>query len=199
MLKFNLFLFSFIFIKNLTVQPAAHYLGYLTSQLVWLHCEVLFCLGEHFRAFLIVLSTLWSAGSVLLPLIDCRLPSDLSLGLWPLYPISLPALTLCLVMFTYVRLLPRSWNCLTILILSVSLYSSGFALCCDWNFSCLINKLQMDSSASSDSLQAGRWSVCGTAEVVWKPSFLWQWPSAHLHFLVSCFSFSSWQYPIDCL
>ncbi len=29
--------------------------------------------------------------------------------------------------------------------------------------------------------------------------FLWQWPSAHLHFLVSCFSFSSWQYPIDYL
>ncbi len=28
---------------------------------------------------------------------------------------------------------------------------------------------------------------------------LWQWPSAHLHFLVSCFSFSSWQYPIDSL
>ncbi len=26
----------------------------------------------------------------------------------------------------------------------------------------------------------------------WKPRFLWQWPSAHLHFLVSCFSFSSW-------
>ncbi len=42
-------------------------------------------------------------------------------------------------------------------------------------------------------------SVCGTAEVVWKPRFLWQWPSAHLHFLVSCFSFSSWQYPIDSL
>ncbi len=39
---------------------------------------------------------------------------------------------------------------------------------------------------------ACRWSVCGTAEVVWKPRFLWQWPSAHLHFLVSCFSFSSW-------
>ncbi len=56
-------------------------------------------------------------------------------------------------MFTYVRRLPRSWNCSTILILSVSLYSSGFALCCDWSFSCLINKLQMDSSASSDSLQ----------------------------------------------
>ncbi len=30
-----------------------------------------------------------------------------------------------------------------------------------------------------------------------KPRFLWQWPSAHLHFLVFCFSFSSWQYPID--
>ncbi len=44
---------------------------------------------------------------------------------------------------------------------------------------------------------AWRWSVCGTAEVVWKPRFLWQWPSAHLHFLVSCFSFSSWQYLID--
>ncbi len=35
--------------------------------------------------------------------------------------------------------------------------------------------------------------------VVWKPRFLWQWPSAHLHFLVSCFSFSSWQYPTDSL
>ncbi len=46
---------------------------------------------------------------------------------------------------------------------------------------------------------ARRWSVCGTAEVVWKPKFLWQWPSAHLHFLVSCFSFSSWQYPVDSL
>ncbi len=46
---------------------------------------------------------------------------------------------------------------------------------------------------------AWRWSVCGTAEVVWKPRFLLQWPSAHLHFLVSCFSFSSWQYPIDSL
>ncbi len=46
---------------------------------------------------------------------------------------------------------------------------------------------------------AWRWSVCGTAEVVRKPRFLWQWPSAHLHFLVSCFSFSSWQYPIDSL
>ncbi len=32
-----------------------------------------------------------------------------------------------------------------------------------------------------------------------KPRFLWQWPSAHLHFLVSCFSFSSWQYPINSL
>ncbi len=32
--------------------------------------------------------------------------------------------------------------------------------------------------------------------VGWKPRFLWQWPSAHLHFLVSWFSFSSWQYPI---
>ncbi len=29
-----------------------------------------------------------------------------------------------------------------------------------------------------------------------KPRFLWQWPSAHLHFLVSCFSFSSRQYLI---
>ncbi len=29
---------------------------------------------------------------------------------------------------------------------------------------------------------AWRWSVCGTAEVVWKPRFLWQWPSAHLYF-----------------
>ncbi len=56
-------------------------------------------------------------------------------------------------MFTYVRRLPRSWNCLTILILSVPLYSSGFALYCDWNFSYLINQLQMDPSASSDSLQ----------------------------------------------
>ncbi len=46
---------------------------------------------------------------------------------------------------------------------------------------------------------AWRWSVCGTAEVVWKPRFLWQWPSAHLHFLVSCFSFFSWKYPIDSL
>ncbi len=44
---------------------------------------------------------------------------------------------------------------------------------------------------------AWRWSVCGTPEVVWKPRFLCQWPSAHLHFLVSCFTFSSWQYPID--
>ncbi len=44
---------------------------------------------------------------------------------------------------------------------------------------------------------AWRWSVCGTAEV--EPRFLWQWPSAHLHFLVSCFSFSSWQHPIDSL
>ncbi len=32
-----------------------------------------------------------------------------------------------------------------------------------------------------------------------KPRFLSQWPSAHLHFLVSCFSFSSWQYLIDSL
>ncbi len=29
---------------------------------------------------------------------------------------------------------------------------------------------------------AWMWSVCGTAEVVWKPRSLWQWPSAHLHF-----------------
>ncbi len=29
-----------------------------------------------------------------------------------------------------------------------------------------------------------------------KPRFLWQWPSLHLYFLVSCFSFSSWQYLI---
>ncbi len=42
---------------------------------------------------------------------------------------------------------------------------------------------------------AWRWSVCGTGGGM-KPRFLWQWPSAHLHFLVSCFSFSSWQYPI---
>ncbi len=41
---------------------------------------------------------------------------------------------------------------------------------------------------------AWRWSVCGTAEVVWKPRFLWQWPSAHLH-LFGLF-ISSWQYPI---
>ncbi len=41
-----------------------------------------------------------------------------------------------------------------------------------------------------------QWSVCGTAEVVWKPRFLWQWPSAHLHFLVSCFSFSSDNTPL---
>ncbi len=46
---------------------------------------------------------------------------------------------------------------------------------------------------------AWRWSVCGTAEVVWKPRFLWQWPTSHLNVLVSCFSFSSWQYPIDSL
>ncbi len=39
------------------------------------------------------------------------------------------------------------------------------------------------------------WHCCGGM----KPRFLWQWPSAHLHFLVSCFSFSSWQYPIDSL
>ncbi len=32
------------------------------------------------------------------------------------------------------------------------------------------------------------WSVCGTAEVVWKPRFLWQWPSAHLHRWVWCLS-----------
>ncbi len=38
---------------------------------------------------------------------------------------------------------------------------------------------------------AWRWSVCGTAEVVWKPRFLWQWPSAHLHFLVSFLIFLS--------
>ncbi len=46
---------------------------------------------------------------------------------------------------------------------------------------------------------AWRWSVCGTAEVVWKPRFLWQWPSAHLHCWVWCLSSSSWQYPIDSL
>ncbi len=34
---------------------------------------------------------------------------------------------------------------------------------------------------------AWRWSVCGTAEVVWKPRFLWPWPSAHLHFLFLIF------------
>ncbi len=32
-----------------------------------------------------------------------------------------------------------------------------------------------------------------------KPRFLWLWPSAHLNFLVSCFSFSSWQYSRDSL
>ncbi len=32
-----------------------------------------------------------------------------------------------------------------------------------------------------------RWSVCGTAEVVWKPRFLWQWHSAHLHFFCLLF------------
>ncbi len=36
---------------------------------------------------------------------------------------------------------------------------------------------------------AWRWSVCGTAEVVWKPRFLWQWPSAHLHCWVWCLIF----------
>ncbi len=46
---------------------------------------------------------------------------------------------------------------------------------------------------------AWRWSVCGTAEVVWKPRFLWQWPSAHLHCWVWCLSSSSWKYPIDSL
>ncbi len=56
-------------------------------------------------------------------------------------------------MFTYLRRLPRSWNCLTTLILSVPLYSSGFALYCVWNFSYLINQLQMDPSVCSDSSQ----------------------------------------------
>ncbi len=41
---------------------------------------------------------------------------------------------------------------------------------------------------------AWRWSVCGTAEVVWKPRFLWQWPSGHLHCWVWCLSSSSWHY-----
>ncbi len=42
------------------------------------------------------------------------------------------------------------------------------------------------------------WRVisCDTAN----PRFLWQWPSAHLYFLLSCFShFPSWQYPLDSL
>ncbi len=46
---------------------------------------------------------------------------------------------------------------------------------------------------------AWRWSVCGTAEVVWKPRFLWQWPSGHLHCWVWCLSSSTWQDPIDSL
>ncbi len=29
---------------------------------------------------------------------------------------------------------------------------------------------------------------CGTAEVVWKPRFLWQWPSGHLHCWSGCLS-----------
>ncbi len=45
------------------------------------------------------------------------------------------------------------------------------------------------------SIRHGMEVISGTAGVAWKPRFLWQWPSAHLHFLVSCFSFSSWQYP----
>ncbi len=40
---------------------------------------------------------------------------------------------------------------------------------------------------------AWRWSVFGTAEVVWNPRFLWQWPSGHLHFLVALFS----HFPLD--
>ncbi len=56
-------------------------------------------------------------------------------------------------MTTYVRRLPRSWNCLTILILSVPLYCSCCVLHCEWIFTCLINKLQIDPSASSESLQ----------------------------------------------
>ncbi len=46
---------------------------------------------------------------------------------------------------------------------------------------------------------AWRWSVFGTAEVVWKPRFLWPWPSGHLHCWVWCLSSSSWQYLIDSL
>ncbi len=45
---------------------------------------------------------------------------------------------------------------------------------------------------------AWRWSVCGTAEVVWKTRFLWQWPSAHLHCWVWCLSSSSWQWQWQC-
>ncbi len=124
---------------------------------MWPHCEVLFCPGEQLQAFPIGLSTLCSTGFVLHPLIDCRLP------FWPqpwtLTTLSLwlpPALTLCMYMFMYVRRLPRSWNCLTILILSVPLYCSCSVLYCEWIFSCLINKLQMDPSASSESLQTER-------------------------------------------
>ncbi len=40
---------------------------------------------------------------------------------------------------------------------------------------------------------AWRWSVCGTAEVVWKPRYPWQWPSAHLHFFWSLVS----HFPLD--
>ncbi len=74
-------------------------------------------------------------------------------------------------------------------------------LCCVWKLKNVDNKKIVGRGSFCfnyclNSAWHGGWSVCGTAEVVWKPRFLWQWPSAHLHFLVSCFSFSSWQYPV---
>ncbi len=46
---------------------------------------------------------------------------------------------------------------------------------------------------------AWRWWVCGTAEVVWSPGFFDSGLQLICIFWVSCFSFSSWQYPIDYL
>ncbi len=58
-----------------------------------------------------------------------------------------------------------------------------------WPSGKYVNLLYMYSILGRDSFcfnfclnSAWQRSVCGTAEVVWKPSFLWQWPSVHLHF-----------------
>ncbi len=55
------------------------------------------------------------------------------------------------------------------------------------------------SALITASIRRGMEVICWHCWGGMKTRFLWPWSSAHLHFLVSCFSFSSWQYSTDSL